>query len=85
VRRAVFEWPYKLIHSSDGQHELYDLEADPREERNLYAERLDVVERLAIALHELLSTKPDPVSELELDPLDDDLRRQLKALGYLGS
>jgi len=85
VRRAVFEWPYKLIHSSDGKHELYDLEADPREERNLYADRRDLVERLGIALHELLSTRPDPVEESELDPLDEDLRRQLEALGYLGS
>jgi arylsulfatase A-like enzyme len=85
VRRAVFDWPYKLIHSSDGNHELYDLEADPREERNLYAERRDLVERLGIALHELLSERPDPAQEPELDPLDEDLRRQLKALGYLGS
>jgi arylsulfatase A-like enzyme len=85
VRRAVFDWPYKLIHSSDSKHELYDLDADPREERNLYSDRPDVVERLAIALHELLTARPDPVPESELDPLDDDLRRQLKALGYLGS
>lgn len=85
VRRAVFDWPYKLIHSSDSDHELYDLEADPREQRNLYSERPKVVERLAIALHELLTAKPDPVPATELDLLDDDLRRQLEALGYLGS
>jgi arylsulfatase A-like enzyme len=35
---------YKYIWSSDGRHELYDLTADPKEIRNIVAERPDIAD-----------------------------------------
>jgi arylsulfatase A-like enzyme len=83
VRRAVFDWPYKLIHSSDGKHELYDLEADPREMRNLYEERRGVAERLGNSLDELLAASPDPFAKRGPPAFNEEVRRQLEALGYV--
>ena len=44
--RAYYDEPYKLIESSDGQHELYDLENDPEELHNLFEGQPKVAERL---------------------------------------
>jgi len=84
VRRAVFEWPFKLIHSSDGQHELYDLAADPAEAQDLYAERPEVAARLERALAEEIGDRQGPEGEGEPAELDPELTRQLEALGYQG-
>ena len=35
-RTVLYEGRHKFIRSTDGQHELYDLEADPREAHNLF-------------------------------------------------
>lgn len=43
---AVTTGREKLIWASDGRHELYDLESDPAESRNLFDSRLDLRERL---------------------------------------
>jgi len=84
VRRAVFDWPYKLIHSSDDRHELFDLEQDPSEQRNLIDERPEVAERLALALAELEAAEGAGPVEPDTTPLDAELRERLEALGYLG-
>jgi arylsulfatase A-like enzyme len=83
IRRAVFDWPYKLIHSSDGQHELYDLEQDPSEQRNLIDERREIADRLALALAELDAADPSGPLEPDTTPLDEELRKRLEALGYV--
>lgn len=83
VRQAVFEWPYKLIYSSDGQHELYDLEQDPREQHNLLEERPEVVARLLAGLRELEKGRAVLPDGPDLPPLDDDLRKRLEELGYV--
>ena len=50
-KRAVLEWPWKLIADlTVGTVELYDLATDPREQRNQVADRRDVVTRLAALL-----------------------------------
>jgi arylsulfatase A-like enzyme len=83
IRQAVFDWPYKLIHSSDGKHELYDLEQDPREQNNLIDERPEVVARLRSGLQELEKERAVLPEGPDLSPLDDDLRRRLEELGYV--
>ena len=35
VRTAFYEGPFKLLRSSDGRHELYELERDPHESADL--------------------------------------------------
>lgn len=83
VRQAVFDWPYKLIYSSDGKHELYDLAQDPREQNNLIDERPEVAARLSVALQELEQGRAVLPDGPDLSPLDDDLRRRLEELGYV--
>jgi arylsulfatase A-like enzyme len=84
IRRAVLEWPHKYIDSSDGAHELYDLAADPKESRNLVADRPDVAVRLAADLRDYEASLGRNASRSGDEPLDRDLLENLKALGYVG-
>ena len=34
IRTVLYEWPWKLIHSTNGEHELYKLDTDPGELEN---------------------------------------------------
>jgi hypothetical protein len=43
IRRGLYSARYKYIHSSDGAHELYDLERDPAELENLVEREPDLV------------------------------------------
>jgi arylsulfatase A-like enzyme len=81
IRTAFFEWPLKLIESSDGHHELYDLAGDPREARSLCATRRDAVRRLQTALDEFRAGRPRSEAEVEGKPLDEE---ELRAVGYVG-
>ena len=79
-RRAIVEWPWKLIVNLEKPEiALYDLERDPEEGENLAEQRPEVAERLAAALRERAPRviRQDPVE------LDADTRRELRALGYL--
>ena len=84
VRRAWFEWPYKLIHSSDGKHELYHVVHDPSESNDLIERKPAISKRMTDALRRSLGE--------ELVPAEDDQRtldfseheiEQLKSLGYI--
>jgi hypothetical protein len=84
VRRVVFDWPHKLIHSSDGNHELYDLEADPRETANLFNERPEVRGRLEAALQTRLAEGAREGSgDRDLPTLTPEEIEALRSLGYL--
>ncbi len=85
IRRAVLDWPHKYIDSSDGQHELYDLDADPKESRNLVAERQDVTQRLASDLRAYEASLGRNESRRGDQPRDQELLENLKALGYIGN
>jgi arylsulfatase A-like enzyme len=82
-RFAIIEWPYKYIHSSDGSHELYDLEKDPREIHNLFEQKSAIAERLASELERFRSERPHIDRPLEqiLTPTDEEIEN-LKELGY---
>jgi choline-sulfatase len=66
--------------------ELYDLESDPAETRNIYAERQALGERMnreLQALERSMSARAsDPRPAVEIDP---DARERLAALGYVGT
>jgi hypothetical protein len=85
VRRAVFEWPLKWIQSSDGADELYDLDADPAERRNLGAVRPNDAARMRALLEDRLSRLPDSAPPERVPAPGEDERRELEALGYLDS
>ena len=83
VRTAVYDWPYKYIHSSDGAHELYDLEADPSESVNLVEQRPELAARLRQELEALQRNRPTPVEEGTPAPLTDEELDNLRSLGYV--
>jgi arylsulfatase A-like enzyme len=79
-RRAIIEWPYKLvIDLEQPDTALYDLERDPGERVNLAGEQPDRAERMTAAL---ASRAPREVDHPPVE-LDADTRRELRALGYL--
>jgi arylsulfatase A-like enzyme len=83
VRRAVFEWPFKYIDSSDGNHELYQLTDDPTEASNLIKRKPQIAQRLAHALQDFESSRGRPLTPPDLRPLTEKQLKALRALGYL--
>ncbi len=71
-------WKY-ILGSSGG--ELYDLENDPREITDLAGERPDVVRRFRALIARWLEEHP-PAPRGDDEP-DEELKRTLRALGYL--
>lgn len=79
VRRAWFDWPYKLIETAPGGVELYDLASDPEEHRDLAAIEPERVARLLAELHSL----PAAADGGSTPALSPDERERFEALGYL--
>lgn len=81
--RAVRAGRHKLIEAP--RPELYDLERDPFEERNLYEERQDLARALARRLTTLGRIRAGG-GEHVVDPVPaEDIRQRLASLGYIGS
>jgi tetratricopeptide (TPR) repeat protein len=83
--RALREGRYKVIAAP--RPELYDLEADPRETKNLFAERRALGDRMLQRLKEMegewsKAGKGRTQEPVEVDP---DAKARLAALGYVGS
>jgi choline-sulfatase len=82
--RALTAGRYKFIAAP--RPELYDLQQDPAESRNIYAERQALGDRLnqeLIALERRMSASAAaPKAAVEVDP---DARARLAALGYVGT
>ena len=82
--RALRQGRYKLIAAP--RPELYDLQADPAESANLFAERKALGDRMLSRLAEMethFKTSAAPKSDaVEIDP---DAKARLAALGYVGS
>jgi arylsulfatase A-like enzyme len=79
--RALRLGRYKLIlDRAQGRRRLFDVEADPTEQRNLAKQRPDVAERLQALLeaHYAQGTREAPRRTLP-----PDLERDLKSLGYV--
>ncbi len=79
---ALVRDPFKLIRSSRGEYELYDLADDPAESYDLAALNPQRVQGLAAALDAWLAEHP-PLTAGEAVRLDADLARHLQNLGYL--
>jgi arylsulfatase A-like enzyme len=79
---ALRDGRYKLI---DGPHpELYDLERDPFEQRNIFAERRTVGEAMRARV-KVIAGPIDPLPEARRSPdVPQELRDRLTALGYIG-
>jgi tetratricopeptide (TPR) repeat protein len=79
--RAVRDGRHKLIDAPEP--ELYDVEADPSESRNLYGSLGPTAERLRRRLEELAGSGKDAGPEQEL--MDPETLQRLAALGYVGN
>ncbi len=84
VRTAVYDWPYKYIFSSDGKHELFNLETDRGESSNLLEAQPGVAARLDKRLSEFMASRERSEEMVEQPPLSDEERKRLKSLGYIG-
>jgi len=82
--RALFQRPYKLIWSSDGRHELYDIAVDRHEKNNLAGTRPGLLSGMTESLEQALSEfqRPD-VYGRGRNGADKDHRERLEALGYV--
>jgi len=69
----------KLIWDSRGDHQLFDLRSDPGEETNLATRAPERVVELAAHLE----ASGGSASAASPAPIDDHVRRQLEAMGYL--
>ncbi len=79
--RSLTSGRFKFIEAP--RPELYDLEQDPRETRNLYGERQALADRMAAVLRSMeagASRDARPAADV-----DADARARLAALGYVGT
>lgn len=73
---------YPAYHFVKGKEELYDLKSDPGEKKDISEKRPWILRKLRALLKELQAgAKSDfPAEKVEVD---EDLRRQLRSLGYM--
>ena len=80
---AVSEGPYRLVHrAAAGQGELYDREADPREQVDIGAEQPEVLAKLTALAQEYLQRPPAPWQHAPAVELEGEELERLRALGY---
>jgi arylsulfatase A-like enzyme/Tfp pilus assembly protein PilF len=79
--RSLRSGRFKLI--STTRPELYDLERDPKEQRNLFDERRPLAERMTQELERLGADGPGEAAAPSA--VDPETRARLAALGYIGS
>ncbi|MDH5715084.1 MAG: sulfatase [Candidatus Aminicenantes bacterium] len=80
------EVSFKRLKIEIEDEELFDLTSDRGERKNLIEQKNELVERLREALQRFIEKKKGllfPPKEEENIMLDEDLKRRLKALGYL--
>jgi arylsulfatase A-like enzyme/predicted Zn-dependent protease len=81
--KAVQNARYKLILAP--VPELYDVVADPREEKNLVYLEKKVYERLNAEAEAFIAQASRNAYETDVSKVDEETREKLSALGYVGS
>jgi arylsulfatase A-like enzyme len=82
--RALYQGSLKYLWNSLGRHELFDLESDPGEERNLVERYPEMARRFEADLDAILARVPPPPRETDLEStVDAETREALRNLGYL--
>jgi arylsulfatase A-like enzyme len=75
---------FKYIHSDYAKEELFDLNADPQESRDLSAERADLIQTFREERNRFLKEQRKyGVARGERIQLDENQTEELKALGYV--
>lgn len=80
---SIIEGGLKLIWHSEGQHSLFDLNADPAENDDLFSRRPDDARRLTEELQSFLASLPAPSPPASPAQVDDKTLKTLKSVGYL--
>ena len=80
--KTLIQWPDKLIWDLQGQDELYNLDLDPAETKNLVASEPQTYRRLEHLINIFRLAHPQPEVSGEPPPLDFQTRKALEALGY---
>ena len=83
-RIAQVEWPWKCIWSSDGDFELYNLEADPQEEQNQIDNERVIANRMLDQIDAYIAKIRDLPGEVNSPELTESDLKKLRALGYVG-
>ncbi len=84
IRIAVIDAPWKLIHSSDGKHELYNLDQDPREQKDIHSAHPKESKRLENQLRSFIKKHGITLKKTpHKSPLGEEDLKNLKALGYI--
>jgi arylsulfatase A-like enzyme len=79
--RVIVSWPYKFLAYTGGARELYDLAADPGENRNLLSTSPALAEQLRGQLSAWV--KSMPAQSRQQLKLDGEALQRLKSLGYI--
>ena len=74
---------YKVIDAP--RPELYDVDADPQEEDNLYSRRQQLADRMISRLRSMENAFTKTEAAIPAASVDPDARQRLAALGYVGS
>jgi len=81
--RAFYRGNFKYIWNSRGGHMLFDLDADPREQNNLYALQLERAADMRTAMDALMKALPRPTQTTVVTHVDPNTLRILRSLGYV--
>jgi len=81
--RAFYQGKYKYIWASNGVHELYDLENDPGEEKNLIEKFPHEAQGMQRTLNQWLASFKPPSTEGATVKINKSTEEKLRALGYV--
>jgi hypothetical protein len=84
-RYVIYLGRYKLIRSTDGRDELYDLSEDPREQHDLIASEPELATRLRAVLEDFMARNEDAIKTGEPPEFSEEELQALRDLGYFGS
>jgi len=83
IQTAYYQWPFKYIHSSKGASELYNLELDPEESRDIINDNPEVAADMARVLESYQALRRRADDGAEQPTLSEEDIKKLKALGYI--
>jgi hypothetical protein len=81
---ALIDGDLKLHWSSRGEHRLYDLSRDPGEEQSLADADPERLAAMQSTLRAWMARLPAPPGSGATGQVDEETRRVLRELGYLG-
>jgi arylsulfatase A-like enzyme len=84
VRTAIIDWPHKYIDATNRDFELYDVEEDPKEVRDLLSANPDTADRLSEILFLFQESRDRANKIIDQPPLTAEELDKLRALGYIG-